>query len=82
MFAKLKEELEVHLHIEELDSIAVDSEQRTAKFMVLKQTAEHQVEEEEGEVFKKAGEILDKERLRNSGPDGRGKAAGSKGNCF
>lgn len=87
LFARLKNELDVHARIEEeifypaleeadetrdialeayeehrivkqllkeLASAPKDNEQWTAKFTVLKENIEHHVEEEEGEMFKKA----------------------------
>ena len=42
----------------ELESMAKDSEEWTAKFTVLKENVEHHVEEEEGEMFPKAKKVL------------------------
>jgi iron-sulfur cluster repair protein YtfE (RIC family) len=42
----------------ELESMAKDSEEWTAKFTVLKENVEHHVEEEEGEMFPKARKVL------------------------
>jgi len=94
LFAKLKEELEVHTSIEErflypalekadethdialeaveehgvvkqllaeLDDLAVDDETWGAKLKVLQENVEHHVEEEEGEMFKKAKQVLSEE---------------------
>lgn len=44
--------------LEELASAPKDDEQWTAKFTVLKENIEHHVEEEEGEMFKKARKVL------------------------
>ncbi|MDQ1523841.1 MAG: hypothetical protein QOE47_1765, partial [Pyrinomonadaceae bacterium] len=96
LFTKLKQELDVHAHIEEtifypvlkkaeetrditmegiqehhvvkvllgeLDAMGVGSETWTAKLKVLKENVEHHVEEEEGDMFKKAREVLSKEQL-------------------
>ncbi|HEX8179852.1 MAG TPA: hemerythrin domain-containing protein [Pyrinomonadaceae bacterium] len=100
LFTKLKQELDIHAHIEEtifypvlkqeaetreitlegieehhviktllkeLEAMEVDSEQWTAKLKVLKENVEHHVEEEEGDMFKGAREILSKEQLENLG---------------
>ncbi len=42
----------------ELESLGKDQEEWTAKFTVLKENIEHHVEEEEGEMFTKAGKVL------------------------
>ena len=44
--------------LEELATAPKDDEQWTAKFTVLKENVEHHVEEEEGEMFKKARQVL------------------------
>ena len=100
LFTKLKQELDVHAHIEEtilypvlkqeaetreitlegveehhviklllreLAAMQVDTEQWTAKLKVLKENVEHHVEEEEGEMFKGAREILSKQQLEELG---------------
>lgn len=45
----------------ELDTMGKGEEQWTAKFTVLKENIEHHVEEEEGEMFKKARKVLSEE---------------------
>lgn len=45
----------------ELESMPKDDEQWTARFTVLKENIEHHVEEEEGEMFPKARNVLSKE---------------------
>jgi hemerythrin-like domain-containing protein len=45
----------------ELESLGKGEEQWTAKFTVLKENIEHHVEEEEGEMFKKARKVLSEE---------------------
>ena len=49
--------------LSELDSMPVTSEQWTAKLTVLKENVEHHVEEEEGEMFKKARAALSSEQI-------------------
>jgi iron-sulfur cluster repair protein YtfE (RIC family) len=51
----------------ELESAPKDDEQWTAKFTVLKENIEHHVEEEEGEMFKKARRVLSEEELETLG---------------
>ena len=47
--------------LSELEAEPKDTEEWTAKFTVLKENIEHHVEEEEGEMFKKARTVLSKE---------------------
>jgi len=47
----------------ELEASAKDDEVWTAKFTVLKENIEHHVEEEEGEMFKKARKVLSEEEI-------------------
>ena len=51
----------------ELEAEPKDTEEWTAKFTVLKENIEHHVEEEEGEMFKKAREALSEEELETLG---------------
>ncbi len=51
----------------ELEAAPKDDEQWTAKFTVLKENIEHHVEEEEGEMFKKARKVLSKAELEELG---------------
>jgi iron-sulfur cluster repair protein YtfE (RIC family) len=46
----------------ELEAEPKDTEEWTAKFTVLKENIEHHVEEEEGEMFKKALTVLSKDQ--------------------
>ena len=53
--------------LSELESMPKDDEQWTARFTVLKENVEHHVEEEEGEMFKKARKVLSKEDAETLG---------------
>jgi iron-sulfur cluster repair protein YtfE (RIC family) len=53
--------------LEELSSEPKDDEQWTAKFTVLKENIEHHVEEEEGEMFKKARKVLSEDEIEKLG---------------
>jgi len=100
LFAKLKEELDIHAQIEEtifypaikqaaetreivlegfeehhviktllgeLDSMPVDTEEWAAKLKVLQENVEHHVEEEEGEMFQKARQVITEEEINELG---------------
>ena len=100
LFTKLKQELDVHAHIEEtifypsikreaetreitlegfeehkvIKNLLADieqadptTEQWTAKLKVLKENVEHHVEEEEGEMFKGAREVLTAQQIEEMG---------------
>jgi len=51
----------------ELEAEVKDDEKWTAKFTVLKEQIEHHVEEEEGEMFKKARRVLSQEEIEELG---------------
>ena len=53
--------------LKELGSSRKDDEQWTAKFTVLKENIEHHVEEEEGEMFKKARKVLSEDEIARLG---------------
>jgi hypothetical protein len=53
--------------LNELETDAKDDERWTAKFTVLKENVEHHVEEEEGELFKKARKVLSQEEIEELG---------------
>lgn len=53
--------------LQELDAQDKDDETWTAKFTVLKEQVEHHVEEEEGDMFKKARSVLTKEEIEELG---------------
>ena len=100
LFAKLKEELDIHARIEEtifypaikqaaetreivlegfeehhvikmllkeLGAMPVDTEEWAAKLKVLQENVEHHVEEEEGEMFQKARQVLSEEQINQLG---------------
>ena len=100
LFAKLKEELDIHAKIEEsifypaikqaaetrevvlegfeehhvikmllkeLESMPVDTEQWGAKLKVLQENVEHHVEEEEGEMFQKARQVISEDEINDLG---------------
>jgi hemerythrin-like domain-containing protein len=51
----------------DLEGEPKDTEEWTAKFAVLKESIEHHVEEEEGELFKKARQALSEEEIETLG---------------
>jgi hemerythrin-like domain-containing protein len=53
--------------LSELEGMDVTSEQWTAKFKVLMENVEHHVEEEEGEMFQKARQVLEEEEINQLG---------------
>ena len=53
--------------LEEMDAMPVDSEQWTAKLSVLKESVEHHVDEEEGEMFPRMREVMSAEELSELG---------------
>ena len=57
----------IKMLLAELDSMPVDTEQWTAKLKVLKENVEHHVEEEEGEMFPKAKDVLEEEQIDQLG---------------
>jgi hypothetical protein len=57
----------VDLVMAELTSTPVDSEVWGAKFTVMKENIEHHIEEEEGEMFKLARQVLDEGELEELG---------------
>jgi len=61
------EKLSVKELLKELGSTPKDSEQWTAKLTVLKENVEHHVEEEEGEMFKKARKVLTEQEAEDLG---------------
>ena len=57
----------IKMLLKELESMPVDTEQWSAKFKVLKENVEHHVEEEEGEMFQKARQVLSEEEINDLG---------------
>ena len=55
------------LLLKELEALPVDTEQWTAKLKVLQENVEHHVEEEEGEMFQKARQVLEEEEINKLG---------------
>ena len=55
------------LIVEELHQVATDDEKWGAKFKVLKESLEHHIQEEEGEMFKTARGIFSAEELQDLG---------------
>src|SRR5215212_1405680 len=57
----------VKMLLKELEALPVDTEQWTAKLKVLQENVEHHVEEEEGEMFQKARQVLSEEQINRLG---------------
>ena len=55
------------LIVKELHAVAKDDEQWGAKFKVLKENIEHHIKEEEGEMFRTARAVLERDELRALG---------------
>jgi iron-sulfur cluster repair protein YtfE (RIC family) len=53
--------------VKELERLSPHDERWGAKFKVLKENIEHHVEEEEGEMFRTARSVLDREQLESIG---------------
>jgi hypothetical protein len=53
--------------IGEMEPLDYEDEQWTAKFTVMKENIEHHIEEEEGDMFKKARQILSDDELEELG---------------
>lgn len=53
--------------LEELEELSADREQWDAKLTVLKEVVEHHVEEEEGEMFRHARQVLSSEKAEEIG---------------
>ncbi|MET0624218.1 MAG: hemerythrin domain-containing protein [Pyrinomonadaceae bacterium] len=57
----------IKLLLKELETLPVDTEQWTAKLKVLQENVEHHVEEEEGEMFQKARQVLSEDEINELG---------------
>ena len=57
----------VDLIMKELDECPVDDESWGAKAKVMKENVEHHMEEEEGEMFKQARSVFDRDELEDLG---------------
>ena len=57
----------VKMLLKELEAMPVDTEQWTAKLKVLQENVEHHVEEEEGEMFQKARDVLSEDDINRLG---------------
>ncbi len=57
----------VDLLMGELEALAVDAESWGAKAKVMKENVEHHMEEEEGDMFKKARQVFDDAELEDLG---------------
>jgi hemerythrin-like domain-containing protein len=57
----------IKMLLKELEALPVDTEQWTAKLKVLQENVEHHVEEEEGEMFQKARQVLTEEQINQLG---------------
>ena len=51
----------------EIEGVAYDDEKWGAKFTVMKESLEHHIEEEEGEMFKQAKQVFDQDELTQLG---------------
>jgi hypothetical protein len=57
----------VDMVMEEITNVPYDDETWGAKFTVMKENVEHHIEEEEGEMFKQARQVFDKDDLEELG---------------
>ena len=57
----------IKMLLKELESTPVDTEQWTAKLKVLQENVEHHVEEEEGEMFQKARQVVSEDEINRLG---------------
>jgi hemerythrin superfamily protein len=57
----------IKMLLKELEAVPVDTEQWSAKFKVLQENVEHHVEEEEGEMFQKARQVLSEDDIDSLG---------------
>lgn len=57
----------IKMLLKELEAMPVDTEEWAAKVKVLKDNVEHHVEEEEGEMFQKARDVLSEDEINRLG---------------
>jgi Hemerythrin HHE cation binding domain len=57
----------IKMILKELEAMPVDTEEWAAKVKVLKDNVEHHVEEEEGEMFQKARDVLSEDEINRLG---------------
>ena len=57
----------VNTVLAEIEGVSYDDEKWGAKFKVMKENLEHHIEEEEGEMFKQAKQVLDEDELAQLG---------------
>ena len=57
----------IKMLLKELEAMPVDTEQWSAKLKVLQENVEHHVEEEEGEMFQKARQVLGEDQINELG---------------
>lgn len=57
----------IKMLLKELESMPVDTEKWTAKIKVLQENVKHHVEEEEGEMFQKARDVLSEDEINQLG---------------
>ena len=57
----------VDMVMKEIETVPFDDEQWGAKFTVMKENIEHHIEEEEGEMFKQARQVFEKDELEALG---------------
>jgi hemerythrin superfamily protein len=62
-----EEHKQVKTLLQEIESLADESEKFGAKLKVMKENVEHHVEEEEGEMFPQVEELMDEARLAQLG---------------
>jgi hemerythrin superfamily protein len=57
----------IKMLLKELEAMPVDTEEWAAKIKVLQENVEHHVEEEEGEMFQKARDVLSEDEINQLG---------------
>jgi hemerythrin superfamily protein len=57
----------IKMLLKELEAMPVDTEEWAAKIKVLQENVEHHVEEEEGEMFQKARDVLSEDEIKQLG---------------